>query len=189
MVSIFKKNSIWNLTVLFLLVIILLMGIRFANGKESLSSEQNMENIQILAGAIDVEGGGISITLTDDELNKHEQLSVIHDVDLIKIVNLLTAAGAEVISINDERLISTSKIKANKMMIKINNSEYNSPFIIKVIGDPDILIDAVNEEESYINLLKEYVEVKIKKEDKLFIPKYGENIYFKYAKSVKKDNY
>lgn len=162
------------------------MIIGFTNVQKSVSLEQNMENVQILGGAVDVEGEGISITLTDNETQINNPNNIIHDIDLIKIVNLLTSEGAEVISINDERLISTSKIKANKMMIQINDNEYSSPFVIKAIGDPETLSDALKTEESYVNLLKEYIGIKIEKEDKLFIPKYTGDIYFNYAKPVEK---
>ncbi|WP_449240676.1 DUF881 domain-containing protein [Desulfoscipio gibsoniae] len=148
-------------------------------------SEQNSESIQILSGAIDVEGKGISITFTDNESNKNDMRYIVHDEDIIAVVNQLNAAGAEVISINDERLISTSKIKANGMSIKVNNNDYNSPFIIKAIGDPDALSDALKADKSYVGLLRNDVGVKIEKEDKLLIPKYKENIYFRFAKPVK----
>lgn len=67
----------------------------------------------------------------------------------------------------------------------MNNSDYSSPFIIKAIGDPDILSDALKADKSYVSLLRNNVGVKIEKEDKLLIPKYKENIYFQFAKPVK----
>ncbi len=153
--------------------------------QDAVLSEQKSENMQILSGAIDVEGKGISITLTDNESKKDDIHYIVHDEDIIILVNQLNAAGAEVISVNDERLISTSKIKANGMLIKVNNSDYSSPFIIKAIGDPDILSDALKTDKSYVGSLRNYVGVKIEKEDKLLIPKYKGNINFEFAKPVK----
>lgn len=153
--------------------------------QDAVLSEQNSENMQILSGAIDVEGKGISITLTDNESNKNDIHYIVHDEDITILVNQLNAAGAEVISVNDERLISTSKIKANGMLIKVNNSDYSSPFIIKAIGDPDILSDALEADKSYASSLRNYVGVKIEKENKLLIPRYKGNVYFEFAKPVK----
>lgn len=179
-----------------LLLVVLIAGILISsifliilgdkNIKAETSPEQNLESIQILSGAIDVEGEGVCITLTDSESSKEGIYNIIHDQDLLQVVNLLASAGAEVISINDERLISISKIKANGMMIKVNSNEYASPFTIKAIGDPEILSTALEKEDSYVNLLKENVVVKIEKKNKLFIPRYKENINFKFAKPVEK---
>ena len=115
---------------------------------------------------------------------------VVYDTDLITIVNMLQGAGAEAISINNERVILTSKIKVDKMKIRINNNEYNSPFVINAIGDPETLRNAFNSkilcEINGFNLIKDNVLIRIYKKDSLIIPKYKEDITFKYAKPIQK---
>ncbi|MCC5909280.1 MAG: DUF881 domain-containing protein [Clostridiaceae bacterium] len=188
MLSVLKRNSL-RVTILIILLLtgaILSLTIGFANPEKSVLSEYNIENIQMLTGVIDVEGEGISITLTDNESDEYHPNNIIHDIDLINVVNLLIAAGAEVISVNDERLITTSTIEAQEMMIKINNNEYSSPFIIKAIGNPEILVAALENEQIYVDLLKEHVEVEIEKKDTVFIPRYQGSIDFKYAKPADK---
>ncbi|MDF2547729.1 MAG: hypothetical protein K0R93_2627 [Anaerosolibacter sp.] len=182
MISLLRKNSLKFIVP----IVAFLMVTGCTNVEKSVSLEQNMENKEILAGAVDVEGEGISIMLTDNETQINNPNNIIHDVDLTKIINLLTSAGAEVISINDERLISVSKIKANNMMIQINNNEYSSPFVIRAIGDSETLNNVLNAEESYLSLLREHIDIKIEKHEKLFIPKYTGNIHFNYAKSAEK---
>lgn len=153
--------------------------------QEAVLSEQNSENMQILSGAIDVEGKGISITLADNELHKNDIHYIVHDEDITILVNQLYAAGAEVISVNDERLIPISKIKADGALIKVNKNDYGSPFIIKAIGDPVILSDALAADKSYVSSLRNYVGVKIEKVDKLLVPRYKGDIHFEFAKPVK----
>lgn len=167
-------------------ILILSIFLITTNIKAENSPEQKLENIQILTGAVDVEGEGVCITLADNESGKEGIYNIIHDEDLIQVVNLLTSAGAEVISINDERLLPISKIKAAGTVIKINSNEYRSPYIIKAIGDPEILNAALEKEGCYVNLLKENVVVKIEKENKILIPQYKEDITFKYAKPIEK---
>lgn len=185
MEKIFKKSSLKTILVIsvFLIITLFLMKMGINNKKETVLAHNN-DNIQIFIGNVDVEGEGVSVTLKDRESNEINNNNIIHDIDLIEVVNLLNSAGAEVISINDERLLLTSKIEANKMTIKINDTEYTSPFNIKAIGDSEILSNALTNETSYLNLLKEHVEIEIEKHNKLYIPKYKGNIYFKYAKPV-----
>ena len=63
-------------------------------------NQELMEN-ELYLGYTDVEGEGIIITLTDTSLKSIERY------DLISLVNELKLAGAEAISINDERIVNT----------------------------------------------------------------------------------
>lgn len=185
----FKKNLIISM----LIIGIVLAIVGFVKEKGLIQSEKDIENTQILTGQTDVEGKGITITVADSNPDDISMRGVVHDMDLITIVNILQYAGAEAISINNERIISTSKIKANVVKIKmnINNNEYNSPFIIKAIGNPKTLIDILNSEPTSaelheFNYIKRDLAISINTKDKLIIPKYKGNIYFEYAKSMKK---
>lgn len=183
--SILKRYSV-KLILVIIVALIIVGCAKDVNVKEGISSEKDIEDTQIFAGTIDVKGEGVRIILADNESSKNDINNIVHDVDLIKLVNILTREGAEVISINDERIISTSEIKANKMMIKINENEYTSPFIIKAIGNPDKLINGLQiKEKDYINTLKNYLVIKIEKKDNIFIPKYKGDIDFEYAKPIK----
>ena len=55
--------------------------------------------------------------------------------NMLRIVNELRAAGAEAISINDQRLIGTSEIRCSGPTITVNGKIFAPPFIIKAIGD------------------------------------------------------
>lgn len=48
---------------------------------------------------------------------------VVHNSDLIAIVNILKHANAEAISINGQRIISTSAITCEGSVIKINGEK------------------------------------------------------------------
>ncbi|MCY6354780.1 DUF881 domain-containing protein [Clostridium sp. ZS2-4] len=152
--------------------------------KDTASSDTNKKNIEIFTGKVDVEGKGVSITLTDNPADKQHIYGIVRDVDIIEIVNILKKVGAEVISVNDERVLSISKIKANKMMIRVNNNDFKPPFIIKAIGDPEVLNDELTMKLDYFMLRKNHIGIKIEKKDKLLIPKYKGNIDFQYAKPI-----
>ena len=76
-------------------------------------------------------------TTTDSEGNI---LSITND-DLNKIVNELKLAGAEAISINDERIINMSDVfmtNDNTLML-VNGQRIIAPYVIKAIGDQTYL--------------------------------------------------
>lgn len=159
------------------------------NHEELLKEDKNN---QILSGRFDVEGKGIIVTLTDKKLdNTKEQeygsLSLVNEADIRNIINELTNAGAEVISVNDERLIANSEIMCMGMKIKINNNEYDSPFIIKAIGNAEIMEAALEFEGSPVKcLVVRGIGIETERKEKLFIPKIKNDVQFKYAEPVGK---
>lgn len=112
-----------------------------------------LKTYEMLAGKADIKGKGIIVTLrdnTDDDKNNdgsYNLLSLVHDADISNIVNELLSVGVEAISVNDERLVATSEIKADGPLIIINNNKITNPFIIKAIGDPDVLENALKRKD------------------------------------------
>ena len=80
--------------------------------------DEELEQVNMALGKTDVEGEGIEIILGEAE---NEEVSKISANDLLVIVNSLKLAGAEAISINDERIINMSDIVTiNNTFIKVN---------------------------------------------------------------------
>ena len=68
-----------------------------------------LKKYNLLLGLTDVSGEGITITAKDGTINKAtDNISsyLVHDADLREIVNELANAGAEAISINDQRIVN-----------------------------------------------------------------------------------
>ena len=130
--------------------------------------------LHVINGLTDVRGSGVIITLNDAPARNEmdpEQL-IIHDMDIVKILNVLRAAGAQAIAINDERIITTSRHFCAGPTILINQNRYPVPYVIKAIGDPDELYNAVEQNEAVI-IMKIYdIQVDIRKESEIIIPKY-----------------
>ena len=87
-----------------------------ANGDENiidiLQSELNKH--KIIAGFKEVQGPGIIIKMEDnmseEAFGQEYDLDLIHDADVLRIINDLRSAGAEAISINNQRnLLSISE--------------------------------------------------------------------------------
>ena len=140
-------------------------------------------------GLAEVTGPGVIITVADSEIDSNSVVDatdfIIHDTDILKIVNELKNAGAEAISINDQRIISTTAISCEGNVININGEKVGVPFTIKAIGLPESL-DALSRPGGYLEILKRYgIEAELKKSNDITIPKYTGKIEFKYGKSVK----
>ena len=126
-----------------------------------------------------VQGPGIIIILNDSqqEIAEGEDIAwyLIHDIDILEIVNELRVAGAEAISINDERVTSTTSIRCGGPTINIDGKRHAVPFVIKAIGDPKALEASAIAPESYIELYMAYsgIQVEIQKVEKLIIDGYN----------------
>lgn len=144
-----------------------------------------------LLGLTDLQGKGIELTVKDDPNATRETISVIddisthivHDGDLRRIVNELKNAGAEAISINGQRIVTTTAITCIGNVIKINDEKVSSPFVIKAIGFPESMESALSRGGGYLELLNDYgIITSIKKLDNVKITKYTGVISSKYMK-------
>ncbi|QXM05823.1 DUF881 domain-containing protein [Crassaminicella indica] len=153
--------------------------------KEALLKELKEEKFR--SGFMDMEGPGIILTLDDGtrELEEGEDPNdvLVHDLDILSIINDLKVAGAEAISINGQRLLANSEISCGGHSMRINNQFFAQPFIIKAIGDPKKLEAALTAPVSTGELLKMYgLYVEVNTSLNIKIPKYSEEINFRYLK-------
>lgn len=99
--------------------------------------DKKLAKIATLSTATKMKGKGIEIVLNDNT-SKYapEQASsnIIHNTDLLKIVNFLWEENAEGISINEERITPQTSINCIGATILINDKRIAAPFKIKAIG-------------------------------------------------------
>ena len=150
--------------------------------------KKNLDEVSLFAGLTKVRGEGIIVIISDGErellTNENPNNVLVHDLDISKIITDLRNAGAEAISINNQRIIfNKSLITCNGPTIKVNNTVFAQPFIIKAIGNRSYLESAINAPGRYGNVLKEWgLFVEVNTSISLVIPKYGELIYSNYIK-------
>lgn len=160
-----------------------------AQGDESIINvlREDRKKNMITSGYTKLEGPGISIKMYDNpdsevigfDIND----DIIHDIDMLNILNDLRVAGAEAISINGQRVMSTSEIKCHGPILRINDKSVGTPFIIEAIGDPQLLMASVNAPNTYGDLLKNvyFIGFEPKVEDKVIISAYNGYFTFNYA--------
>lgn len=149
-----------------------------------LQHEETRENAKAIvkrlrneAGLTPVKGKGIEIIIADSKIKvkvgENPNLYLIHDEDILKIINELRAAGAEAISINNQRLIAKSEIRCVGPTITINRKSFAPPYIIKAIGNPDALAGALELRGGVAESLKVWgIQLQINKEAELTVPGY-----------------
>ena len=161
--------------------------------KEAQDTNSTDENLRLRGGFTDVIGPGIVVTLDDSKstskAGENPNLYIIHDDDLLRVINELRAAGAEAISINGQRLIGTSEIRCAGPTLSVNNVRSAPPFRISAIGDPDSLEKAIKMRGGVEDTLKVWgIQIEVAKKDKVHIPAYKGVASFQYAKPVEASN-
>ena len=141
-------------------------------------------------GLTEVNGQGVSIVCKDGEVSSSSILTsqyLVHDGDLLNLINALKNAGAEAISVNEQRIVNKTSVYCSGNIIMINNERVGSPFVIKAIGNPEALYGAIIMPGSYYSKMKDDgVQVSITKENSLVIPKYNGNYKYEYPSIVEK---
>ena len=156
------------------------------DNNEYTETEQKLKNANALLGLTEVTGEGIVITVEDSATAtvNDDNLSneLVHNTDIIELVNELKNTGAEAISVNGQRIISTSYINCVGSVITVNGEKVNSPFVISAIGNRASL-SGITRPGSYIELMQEDgISVKVEKLSSVVIPKYKKIQTSKYMK-------
>ncbi len=149
-----------------------------SNNEASRLVHEELEQMNTLLGLTDVHGEGIVITL-----KSKENASAISADDLLIIVNALKFAGAEAISINDERIINTTDIVniLDGSFVKINGQRILEPYVIKVIGNQSHMESAVTGNGGKVEELQTLGHTAtIEKDNDITIGKYNGEIETRY---------
>lgn len=120
---------------------------------------EELAELCALAGYSDVAGPGIVIIIQDGERelfnNESANNLIVHDSDLTAIVEELRNAGAEAISINDERIIlERTPVRCVGPVIMVGGVQLAPPFIIKAIGDRKVLAATMNMQGGLLDSLR-----------------------------------
>lgn len=123
------------------------------------------------------EAGGV----TPDEL-------IVHQQDIQAVVNALWSGGAEAMTIQGQRVISTTGIKCVGNTVVLHGVPYSPPYRISAIGDA-ALLQAALETNEYVQAYRSFVvnynlgfEVRV--ESRLRMPAYTGSATLTYAKQI-----
>ena len=148
------------------------------NSETSEVLKNELELSEMYLGKKDVQGEGIIIRLKDTESKQ------VVSEDLLSLVNELRLAGAEVISINDERVISrTDIVNVESKFIIINGKRVTGPYVVKAIGNKKYLESSITIKGGFIDEMKaNEKDVSYEVSDKVVINKTSMNYSSDYIK-------
>lgn len=123
---------------------------------EDLKSQLNLN--KMIDGLKEVKGPGLKITITDGDVSEVydpalKWMRILHDNDMMHVVNDLRAAGAEAITINKRRVNPGSWILCDGPFLKIDDIQIPAPFEVEAIGDPKAMAEGITSEEGYAKKL------------------------------------
>jgi len=101
------------------------------------------------AGLEPVSGEGITVTLADSPESVSETSQkpsfylVVHQQDIQAVVNAMWLGGADAVTIQGQRVISTTGIKCSGNVVRLHGIPYGQPYVISAIGDQDALFSAI----------------------------------------------
>jgi len=110
---------------------------------------QRIEELEDPAGLTPRRGAGISVTLSDaseDVINstgRDLNLLVVHQQDIQAVVNAMWRGGATAVTIQGQRVVSTTGIKCHGNAVLLQGVPYAQPYVIEAVGDPGQLEDTV----------------------------------------------
>jgi uncharacterized protein YlxW (UPF0749 family) len=144
------------------------------------------------AGLDPARGPGVQITLTDapdaveDTITDNVSNLVVHQQDIQAVVNALWAGGAEAVTIQDQRVVSTTGIRCVGNTVVLHDVPYAPPYVIRAIGPTDDMLASVNE-SPFIGFYLEAVAAyqlgwDVEVVEDMQLPGYGGSIELDYAR-------
>lgn len=126
----------------------------------SAERERRLAEAGLAAGLVGMRGPGVRVALDDSVLDRAPTGNVndlvIHSQDVQAVVNALWRSGAEAISINGQRLVSTSAVLCVGNTLLLNGTVHSPPYTVSAVGavrdrfEADPLVGRLHEDaESY----------------------------------------
>lgn len=110
------------------------------------------EEVRVAAGTTAVSGTGLEVSLSDAEVpgsgipdDMVADDYVVHQQDVEGVINALRAGGAEALSIQGQRLLSTTTVRCVGNVLYVGARTYSPPFVIGAVGDTDELLAALED--------------------------------------------
>ena len=165
------------------------------DNKKNVLDEINKEinNNEMILGVTDVVGEGVIIDLADgnrEESDLNELWArTIHDTDLVNVINEVKLAGAEVISLNGQRITDKSSILCWGVPVYVDGVKIPGPYHIQVIGNKERIYSYMLSEGGYLSFLKiRGIRVSMYRQDEVKIMGIDTKVNYQYMKEIEEKN-
>lgn len=152
--------------------------------------EGRVSELAAIAGIGELRGPGLRVTLDDSAMRQPPEGGnvndlVVHSQDVQAVVNAMWRAGAEAVSINGQRLVSTSAVLCVGNTLLLNGTVHSPPYVVSAIGatrdrfDSDRLVKRLRQASAQFG-----VRVEIERVSELTVPAYQGATKMTYARPV-----
>jgi uncharacterized protein YlxW (UPF0749 family) len=151
------------------------------------------------AGLMPVTGPGVTVTLSDAPQSTGQEtpdtidnpnLLLVHQQDIQAVVNAMWKGGAEAITIQDQRVVSTTGIRCIGNSVQLHGVPYSQPYRISAVGDVGSLTNAIAD-DGYLRVYRaDALDPKINVgweetvEDRITAPAYDGLTDLQYARAL-----
>jgi uncharacterized protein YlxW (UPF0749 family) len=151
------------------------------------------------AGLLPITGAGITVTLSDapqstgnetPDTVDNPNLLLVHQQDIQAVVNAMWKGGAVAVTIQGQRVVSTTGIRCIGNSVQLQGVPYSQPYRISAIGDVTTLSAAI-EDDAYLQVYRgdsENPDINVGwdevVEDEITAPAYDGLTDLQYAKAL-----
>ncbi|WP_344305437.1 DUF881 domain-containing protein [Nocardioides bigeumensis] len=121
--------------------------------EEADETRRQADQLRGAAGLEPVNGPGVTVTLSDAPIEDINALStddlnpfVVHQQDIQAVVNALWSGGATAVTVQGQRVISTTGIKCEGNSVTLQGVPYPQPYVIAAVGDQTALFQALQDD-------------------------------------------
>jgi uncharacterized protein YlxW (UPF0749 family) len=155
--------------------------------------QRRVEKLSDPAGLVPHSGPGVTVTLADapDDVIASADVDVnflvVHQQDIQAVVNAMWKAGAQAVTVQGQRVVSTTGIKCEGPVVQLQGVPYPQPYRVSAVGDPTTLRAAIEDDE-YLRVYREQaadpdigVGWELRTEESLTAPAYDGLLNLSYA--------
>jgi uncharacterized protein YlxW (UPF0749 family) len=118
------------------------------SGEAMTALQVKVAELAVPAGMTGVRGPGVVATLRDSRIAPPPDGDyndyVIHEEDLQGVINAMWGGGAEAMTVNGHRILSTTAIRCVGNVLLLHGTTHSPPYVIEAIGDEVALTDALD---------------------------------------------
>ena len=161
--------------------------------QSEISSINYLDELKQDVGLTEIRGKGLEILLDDSPFALRDgadvaEAELVQAADLRDIVNILNAANAEAVSVNNQRIIATSPVYSVGTTILINNFHTAPPYTISAVGDVDLMLQRLQDDDLlsalYERISKQNLAFQISIKEWVTVPIYNADLKTNYLNLV-----
>ena len=166
------------------------------NDRQVQRYQRHVARLEDPAGLVPRSGPGLTVTLSDapeDVINNTTRdlnYLVVHQQDIQAVVNAMWGAGATAVTVQGQRVVSTTGIKCEGNAVQLQGVPYSQPYRISAVGDQTALLNAIDSDR-YLQVYREQaadpsisVGWDLQLEDSVTAPAYDGLLDLNYAKPL-----